>query len=59
MLVVQCGKKKTIVYAKSDEKDMDFSDTELYPIFKLVLEHNPQLQENKDLPYWYEVKKEY
>ena len=56
MLVVQCGKKKTLVHGKTTMDKVDFSRTELYPIYKLILENNPNLEKYEDLPYWYEGK---
>ena len=57
MLIVTCGKKKTMLYAKTIADKEDFSRTELYPIYELILKNNPQLVEDENLPYWYEVKK--
>ena len=57
MLVIQCGKRKTLLFSKTLENDIGFSGTELYPIFQLVLEANPSLVKDENLRYWYEVKK--
>ena len=57
MLIVTCGKKKTMLYAKTIPDEVDFSRTELSPIFNLILENNPKLVQEENLPYWYEVRK--
>lgn len=58
MLVVQCGKRKTILFSRSLEEGRKFSDTELYPLYQLILKNNPKLEKDANLTYWYERKKE-
>ena len=58
MLIVQCEKKKTVVYGKTVEDKDDFSSAELYPLYQLILKNNPKLEKDENLPYWYERKKE-
>lgn len=58
MLVVQCGRQKTILFSRSLEEEMEFSSTELYPLYQLILKNNPKLEKDENLPYWYERKKE-
>lgn len=57
MLVVQYAKTKIVLYSKSLKDDMDFSNTELYPVFELILLNNPQLKKDESFEYWYEVEK--
>lgn len=58
MLVIQCGKEKTVIHSRAIEENRNFSSTELYPLYKLILENNPKLEKDTDFPYWYERKKE-
>lgn len=58
MLVIQCGKRKSQIFSKSIEKGVSFSSTELYPIYKLILENNPKLEKDETSEYWYEIKRE-
>ncbi len=58
MLVVKCKTRKYAVYSKTLEGRVHFRRSELYPIYKAILENNPKLKKDKRNPYWYEVEKE-
>ena len=57
MLVVEYQKKKFMLCSKPLKEKVDFSKTDFYEIFELILLHNPQLEKDKSLDYWYEVPK--
>ena len=58
MLVVQCGKKKTVFVSFSTKSIDNFSECELLSLFEAILKNNPTLKKDDTLDFWYEAKRE-
>lgn len=57
MLKIDFGRRKSItLFSTSKEGNKLFSDTELYPLFELVLEYNPELKRDETPDFWYAEK---
>ena len=56
MLKIDFGRKSITLFSPSKEGIKLFSDTLLYPLFELVLVHNPDLKRDDTPDYWYAEK---
>lgn len=55
MLVVKYGEKKMVLVASSKKSVESFSDSELRPLFEIILEYNTELIKDGALDFFYEA----
>ncbi len=56
MLVIKHGKEKIVLVSSSPRSVESFADSNLLPLFKTIVEHNPELVKDDILDFWYEIK---
>lgn len=56
MLVIQFEKNKIVLVSSQNTSVDSFADSELLPLFEMILEYNAELKKDDTLDYWYEFK---
>ena len=56
MLVIKHGKEKIVLVSSSPKSVESFADSNLLPLFKTIVEYNPELVKDDILDFWYEIK---